>query len=251
MSYPRGPQGSDPYQSGSPGHQQQPPGSYPDPAYGSQYNYPGYTPPPNPTQQLPPYWTQTQYGAGEQQQAPPPPPEPPKSTPRWLLFAALGAVLLVAGLVVALVIAGGGKKGNGDDTAMVPAGTPSTSTRATTTPPTTTRTTPRTTTRAPSSTPETTDESTDTSSPSGPPQTVTYSVTGEGKALTITYVDTGGVMQVAFNVSLPWSKEVSLAPGQASVTVVNLGSEVTCSLSVDGAEVSTQTGQGLTGCTGN
>jgi hypothetical protein len=84
-------------------------------------------------------------------------------------------------------------------------------------------------------------------------ETVVYSVSGEGRAINITYVDTGGVMQTEFNVALPWSKEVSLsapAKNSASVAVVNVGRDVTCSVSVNGAQVRQRTGRGLTICTG-
>jgi hypothetical protein len=82
---------------------------------------------------------------------------------------------------------------------------------------------------------------------------VTYTVTGEGRAINITYVDTGGVMQTEFNVVLPWSREVSLsspAKSSASVAVLNVGRDVTCSISVSGAQVRQRTGRGLTICTG-
>mgnify|MGYP005611106631 FL=1 len=80
-----------------------------------------------------------------------------------------------------------------------------------------------------------------------------YSVNGEGRAINITYVDTGGIMQTEFNVALPWSKEVSLsAPAKtsASVAVVNVGRDVTCSVSVNGNQVRQRTGRGLTICSG-
>ena len=82
---------------------------------------------------------------------------------------------------------------------------------------------------------------------------VVYTVSGEGRAINITYVDTGGIMQTEFNVALPWSKQVSLAAparNSASVAVVNVGRDVTCSVSVNGAQVRQRTGQGLTICTG-
>jgi hypothetical protein len=82
---------------------------------------------------------------------------------------------------------------------------------------------------------------------------VVYSVAGEGRAINITYVDTGGVMQTEFNVALPWSKEVSLsapAKSSASVAVVNVGRDVTCSVSVNGSQVRQRSGRGLTICTG-
>ena len=78
-----------------------------------------------------------------------------------------------------------------------------------------------------------------------------YSVTGEGRAISITYVDSGGVLQMEFNVVLPWSKEVTLAPpasNAASVTVLNVGRDVTCTVTVDGAQVRQRTGSGLTIC---
>ena len=104
MSDPRRPEGSDPNrpQWSQPTEQMGSPYPPVDPAYGATYSYPGYVPSapplgPEPTQQLPPYWTQTQY------QPPPPPPDepppgPPKS-PRWLWVLAGAAVLLVVGLV--------------------------------------------------------------------------------------------------------------------------------------------------------
>jgi hypothetical protein len=84
-------------------------------------------------------------------------------------------------------------------------------------------------------------------------ETVVYSVSGEGRAINITYVDTGGIMQTEFNVALPWSKEVNLAApakNSASVAVVNVGRDVTCTVSVNGAQVRQRTGRGLTICTG-
>jgi hypothetical protein len=78
-----------------------------------------------------------------------------------------------------------------------------------------------------------------------------YTVDGEGRAISITYVDSGGVLQMEFNVVLPWSKVVSLtspASSAASVTVLNVGREVTCTVAVDGTEVRERTGTGLTIC---
>ncbi len=84
-------------------------------------------------------------------------------------------------------------------------------------------------------------------------ESVVYTVNGEGRAINITYVDSGGIMQTEFNVALPWSREVSLAaPAKtsASVAVVNIGRDVTCTVSVNGAQIRQRTGQGLTICTG-
>jgi hypothetical protein len=89
--------------------------------------------------------------------------------------------------------------------------------------------------------------------PSTATEPVVYNVTGEGRAINITYVDTGGIMQIEFNVALPWSKEVNLAAparNSASVAVVNVGRDVTCSVSVNGAQIRQRTGRGLTICSG-
>lgn len=80
-----------------------------------------------------------------------------------------------------------------------------------------------------------------------------YSVTGEGRAISITYVDSGALMQMEFNVALPWSKQVTLsapASSTASVTVLTFDREVTCSVTVDGQQVQQRTGSGLTMCVG-
>ncbi len=258
MSNPRGPEWSDPTRAGY-GY---PPNT--DPAYSGQYSgqywgptYQGYgSPMTQPTEQLPPLW---QAGPGYPA-APPPPPQPPKS-PRWLWIAATAAVLLVAGLVLALVIV----SSNSRESTVVapPETTPTTTSRipTTTTPRTPTPTTP---TRVPMPVPTTSSaplptesvEPTDSEAPAPTPagtETVVYSVSGEGRAINITYVDTGGVMQTEFNVVLPWSKEVSLsapARNSASVAVVNVGRDVTCTVSVNGAQVRQRTGRGLTICTG-
>ena len=42
-------------------------------------------------------------------------------------------------------------------------------------------------------------------------ETVVYDRHRNGRAINITYVDTGGLLQTEFNVVLPWSKEVELA----------------------------------------
>ncbi|MCH9720712.1 MAG: hypothetical protein K0U67_01505 [Actinomycetia bacterium] len=236
-----------------------------DPAYSGQYpgQYWGPTGPTDygagygvpaapPTDQLPSYWQQ---GAGYSPGPPPPappPPQPPKS-PRWLWIAAAVAVLVVAGLVLALVIVSSSSK-ESTTVAPLPQATP-TSPR------------PTTTTRIPTATrapiplplpiprPEPTPRGTPGETAPGPTgtETVVYNVTGEGRAINITYVDTGGIMQTEFNVALPWNKQVSLAaPAKrsASVAIVNVGRDVTCSVSVDGAQVRQRTGRGLTICTG-
>jgi hypothetical protein len=84
-------------------------------------------------------------------------------------------------------------------------------------------------------------------------QTVVYEVNGDGRAISITYVDDDGMMQTEFNVALPWSKQVSLPDSGSrtpNVTIVNIGHDVTCSVTVDGVEVTQRTGVGLTVCNG-
>jgi cytoskeletal protein RodZ len=230
-----------------------------DPAYGGTYNYPGYLPPntSDPTRALPAYWTQTQYpqyAEGPQQPAPPPPP-PPKS-PRWLWLAAATAIVLVLGLVAALLIANGAQR---DDTVVAPLPPlPDTTTSRPTSPlptmtaPTPTTVAPRpTTTSAPEAAPPRAGTTPPTSTDSAATESVVYSVSGEGRAISITYVDTGGVLQMQFNVVLPWSREVTLSPSTvkaASVTVVNVGRQVSCSVTVNGVEVQQRSGNGLTIC---
>lgn len=240
-----------------------------DPAYGGQYTYPSYPPPasgptgafppdptgtfpPDPTQVLPPYWTQTQYPP-----PPPPPtdepPEPPRS-PRWLWLVAGGAVALVIGLVIALVVAYSSTR---DDTAIAPL--PPIPEPSTTVPQTTTTrtTTPRPTTTPPTTEPSATEPTTapgipgTTTTDEAATESVVYNVTGEGRAISITYVDTGGILQMEFNVALPWTREVSLTPSSvkaASVTVINVGREISCSITLNGAQTQQRSGSGLTIC---
>jgi hypothetical protein len=88
----------------------------------------------------------------------------------------------------------------------------------------------------------------------GAMQTVDYNVSGDGRAISITYVDDDGVMQTEFNVPLPWSKEVSLPESGSktpNVTIVNIGHDVTCTVTVDGVEINQRSGAGLTICNGN
>lgn len=123
--------------------------------------------------------------------------------------------------------------------------------------PTTTRTPAPTTTRVPGPTtpslPDTSTGTTETTEPtdSAATETVVYSVDGQGRAISITYVDTGGVLQMEFNVVLPWTREVALSPSTASaasVTVINVGRDVTCSVTVNGTPGQKRTGSGLTIC---
>lgn len=254
MNDPRYPQGHNPYRQGRSDQAEPLGGSWgaqPDPAYAGQYSYPSYTPPPEATQELPAYWTQTQYQQPPDDGAPPPP-EPPQS-PRWLWLLAGLAVLLVVGLVVALVIT---NSSSNRDTVVAPMPEPTVGTTPRTTvppvvPPTTTRP-PRTTTERPptrTTPPTTVAPVPPTTATPGQTQSVVYTISGEGRAMNVTYVDTGGMMQMEFNVVLPWSKEVALesAADIASVSVVTLR-EVTCTISVDGSQLRSNTGIGLTLC---
>lgn len=226
---------------------------YSDPAYASQTPYgPTYQAPsaPAPTERLPGYspygydpYATGQYPPGE---PPQPPPEGPKS-PRWLWIVAGIAVLTVIGLVIALVIVNSSKQ----ETVVAPLPSltePSFPTRTPTT-------TPRPTIPVfPLPTLPSTPSPTGPTGPttSGATETVVYDVSGDGRAINITYVDTGGVLQTEFNVMLPWSKEVELAePAEdsASVSIINVGREVSCSITVNGVQVQQRTGAGLTICT--
>ncbi|MDH6246851.1 MmpS family transport accessory protein [Mycobacterium sp. OTB74] len=85
----------------------------------------------------------------------------------------------------------------------------------------------------------------------GDTETVQYSVIGTGRAMSITFVDTGNVLQTEFNVPLPWTREVQLnrpAKRSASVSIVNAGHPVACAISVDGNQIQQHQGIGLTIC---
>jgi hypothetical protein len=226
----------------------------PDPAYASQAPYgPTYQTPtaPPPTEQLPyghdPYATGQydpyggQYppnGAGQ-------PPDEPKS-PRWLWVLAATAVLTVIGLVIALVVVY--DNSSRQETVVAPPPSLTEPTTPTRTPSTTTSRTPSAPVTPPPVLPTV---PTTTGTPAGPTETVVYDVTGDGRAINITYVDNGGLLQTEFNVMLPWSKEVELAEpadASASISIINVGREVTCSISVNGVTLEQRTGAGLTIC---
>ena len=213
--------GSEPTQSFGSGY----PVDYPDPAYSNQPPYQGVYPAvpgsapqagPNPTQQLPPY---SPYGpdAGATGQppgapVPPPgtPPEPDGHEPRlWLWVLAAVAVLVALGLVVALVIA------NGSSQETVVAPQPITPQPSFSTSPKT----PTTTSRAPRPVPAPTTAPPTETTP-GPTEAVTYEVAGEGRAINITYLDTGNVLQTEFNVILTEA-------GEKKVNVIKVVRELT------------------------
>ncbi|MEB3980982.1 MmpS family transport accessory protein [Mycobacterium sp. 663a-19] len=253
MNDPRRPEWFSPPLAGSgPAAPQGPQSSPPvDPAYAGQAPYAptyggGYSPQwtQNPTDQLPAYWQQGQTPPGETptEILGPPPPQGPK-TPRWLLIGAGVAVLLVVALVIALVLANGAVK---NQTAVPPLPAMPGSSPETTTP--TTRTSPRS--HYPLPPPTVSTAPTETTGPAVM-QSVVYDVSGDGRAISITYWDTGDVIQTEFNVALPWSKQVSLsksAAHPASVTIINIGHNVTCTLTVDGVQVRQRVGAGITIC---
>jgi Mycobacterium membrane protein len=224
------------------------------PTYGGQATQWG--PPPqwgpnpdatNPTKRMPAqYWSQDQLPPGGIPPAESAPPSPQRSgAPRWLWVIAAAAVLVVVALVVALVIANGSEK---DQTAIEPL--PPMPTPSSTLPLPTTRSTPSHT-AAPLPPPSIEPiPPTETTTP-GAMQTVVYSVNGDGRAISISYIDTGNIIQTEFNVVLPWSKEVSLPKSTlhpANVTIVNIGHNVTCSVTVAGVQVRQRTGVGITIC---
>ncbi|MEO3760323.1 MmpS family transport accessory protein [Mycobacterium sp. B14F4] len=244
----------------------------PDPGQSQGYEYPGYSDPayasqtpygptyqaPAPTQRLPSYspygydaYATGQYGPGQYgpgYPSEPPPPEEPKS-PRWLWVVAGIAVVTVIGLVIALVIVNSSRQ----QTVVAPV-PPMQEPDFTTSTPTTTRvpTVPRV--PAPTVPSVPTVPRTPPTTTAGVTETVVYQVSGNGRAINITYVDTGGLLQTEFNVLLPWSKQVELsapASSSASVSIINVGREVNCSITVDGAVVEQRTGAGLTICTGS
>ena len=231
---------------------------YTDPAYAGQAPAgPSYQAPAaaNPTEQLPAYspYGYDPYGTGQYggQYPPgggpqePPPPDDPKS-PRWLWIVAAVAVLAVIGLVIALVIVNSSRQ----QTVVAPLPTPtepSFTTPRTTAPPTTTSRTP-TVPVLPLPTFPNTAPPTESTTP-GATETVEYDVSGDGRAINITYVDTGGVLQTEFNVMLPWNKQVEVPEGSASISIMNFGREVSCSITINGVVAQQQTGAGLTICT--
>jgi heme/copper-type cytochrome/quinol oxidase subunit 2 len=163
-------------------------------------------------------------------------------------LAAAAAILLVVGLVIALVIveSSANKQTVVAPLPAVPTASPSPSTTTTTTRPLIpipVLPLPTTPTTAPST----------TTGPTTPGETepVVYEVTGNGRAINITYVDSGNMMQTEFNVMLPWRKQVDLpkpATDSASVTVINVGRNITCSITISGVQVRQRTGAGLTIC---
>lgn len=253
-------QGYGPYEGPYDGSYQPPTTGIPphvDPAYAGQVpTYPAGYPPqgPQPTAQLPrQQWDPAQPPPGY----PPPgapaghseggPPEPPRF-PNWLWLVAGAAVLLVVGMVIALVIANGSQRNSATVTPVSPLPTAPSVPIPTRTP----TTTPPSRSPAPSTTPTTpTTPPPTASTTTGVPQTIVYQVTGTSRVLSIAYIDTGGVLKTEFNVNLPWSKQVTLTPPAstaAAVTVVNFGEQITCSVSVDGAQVRQRTGSILTVC---
>ncbi len=227
-----------------------------DPAYADQAPYVpaygGHIPPwapnlsqTNPTTQLPAYWQQDLPPTGglPAQGSAPPPPGGPKS-PRWLWIAAGAAVLLVVALVIALILVNDAIR---TQTAVPPLPAMPEPSSATPTPSTRMSPSP-----IPAPVPPTSGSQTPTET-TGPAamQDIVYTVSGDGRAISVMYIDTGDLIQTEFNVALPWSKQVSLpksAVHPANVTIVNIGHNVTCSVTVDGVQVSKRVGVGLTIC---
>ncbi len=223
---------------------------YSDPAYaGSAPAGPSYAPtsmPPNPpsTEPLPQYWTQTYPQSGPIPYTGDQPPEPPRGPRPWLWAAAGFAVAVVLGLVVWMVYV---VTNPATQTTSIPAMPSSTIPR--TVSPSRTPSPPMF--PLPIPLPTFTLPTAPSSAPSGETEPVTYEVTGSGRAINITYIDTGGVMQTEFNVLLPWHKEVSLpkpAKDAASVTVINAGRDITCTISIGGVQVQQRSGAVLTIC---
>jgi len=224
---------------------------YSDPAYaGSAPFGPSYSPTtmpsnPTPTEPLPQYWTQTYPQSGSQ---PPPgdtPPEPLRGPRPWVWALVGFAVAAVIGLLLFAVFV---NTNPSRQETSIPA-MPSTTYR---TPPRTTTSTPSMPSILPIPLPTLTLPNPTTSpNTTGETESVVYEVSGQGRAINITYIDSGGLMQTEFNVLLPWSKEVKLpkpAKDAASITVINAGRDITCKISIGGVEIQERTGALLTVC---
>ncbi len=219
---------------------------YAPPYYGGQM--PPWTPNLNqtsPTRPLPPYWQQDLHSSG---QPPSPGAPPPRSggskPPRWLWIVAGAAVLLVVALVTALVLVNNAIK---TQTAVPPLPAMPEPSSAPPSPSTRTSPSPTLAPLPPTGGPW---MPTQTTGPAAM-QDVSYTVNGDGRAISIMYIDAGDVVETEFNVALPWSKQVSLsrsAVRPANITIVNIGHNVSCTVTIDGIQVSRRVGVGLTIC---
>ncbi|HZQ34157.1 MAG TPA: MmpS family transport accessory protein [Mycobacterium sp.] len=221
-------------------------------AYGSGYSTASVPSGPEPTTPLPAYWTQTQDFAHTQQPGPPEPPrEPPRGPRPWLWALGGFALATVLALVVWLVMSN--SKLNNQETS-IPA-MPQTSITTSRTPTTTAHPTVPSIPSLPSipgiPIPSLPIPGGPSTGGSGETEPVEYQVTGTGTAMSIMYVDAGGMMQFEYNVSLPWDKKVDLpkpAKNSASITVINSGRNVTCSISISGVQVVQNTSGLFTTC---
>jgi hypothetical protein len=226
---------------------------YSDPAYaGSAPSVSGYSAVPSSgpgTQPLAPHWTQTtgyvppvsldDYSTGS---------PPPGGTHGWLWVAAGLVLVVVIGSVAWLLW-----PNPSTDTTAIPAQKSTTpSTAPTTTKPVVPTAIPSFPSfPIPSFTLPPIPGFPTTSNPSGETETVEYEVTGGGRALSILYIDTGGVMQLEYAVQLPWRKEAELAKpakDSASVMVANAGNQVTCKIAIGGVQVQQKSGTVLITC---
>lgn len=231
--------------------------AYSDPAYGGTGYSTGYSPTGTfgvtPTEQLPAYWTQTSPQPPTIGTAPDgTPPDPPRGPRPWLWAIAGFAVAAVIGLVAYLVfvVASPTK----DKSVAAPSSTLTPTTRAPTRTPSLPSLPPGfppLPTGLPSLPPIPIPLPGTPPNNSGVTEPVSYEVTGTGIALSISYNDTGGVMQNEFGVELPWHKDVDLpkpARQSASIIVMNSGKDITCSISVGGQKVVERKGAMLTIC---
>jgi hypothetical protein len=224
--------------------------AYTDPAYasgahlGPSYSTASIPPYPTSTEPLPQYWTQS-----DPQTRPEPspglqPPEPPRAPP-WLWAVSGFALATVLAIIAWLIFVNINPSRQQTSIPAMPRSTP---TRTPT--PTTTQPIPP---LFPFPLPNLPFPTAPTTTPSytGETEPVAYDVTGTGRAINITYIATGGVMQTEFNVQLPWHKDVDLpkpAKDAASVTVINAGRNITCRISIAGVQVQENTGALLTVC---
>lgn len=163
----------------------------------------------------------------------------------WLWVASVAGIVLLIAVAGTLMILSGGDSGTTSATvspstsraAPFPSDAPSRTPSATALPPETiTSVTPTPTAAPPSAIAEPTVPA---PPPAANPGTVTYTVTGNRQLIdlvTIIYTDAQGALQTDVNVSLPWTKQVTLDPGVelSSVTATSVAGQLNCSIT-DGA----------------
>lgn len=193
---------------------------------------------------------------------------------RWIWVAGVAGAILLIAVICTVIILGGGDSGSVSKTVIAtPATTPPVAT-STVAPTTTSVAPPRAsqvplaplspetvTTLAPSPTPSATVAPAPVVPAPAPaavlaPNTFTYQVTGTRPLLdlvTVVYTDSQGALQTDFNVTLPWTRTITLDPGVElkSVTATSLTGQLNCAITdASGAPITAQaTNSMITSCT--